>query len=559
MLIALLVLLSLFLFLMDNNPLFKEIANRTSRAQLYYTNASNLVASYHSFRSKFLRQNDWFMRLWLHQDLNPNLRAYLCTFTYRPECHPIYNVRTHSFGRGYYPSPFRSDGVSRETRYDPDTIPLFCKTDKTLFFKKLRKRLGDSIKYLWCSEFGKRFTKRAHYHAIIFVDSSIPPSEVLRSLRESWTYVERYEVRDNLRYPITSSLGNVDIACGRDGLPWVHNAEGFRYASKYITKDTYLEEDERYTSLSDDEKERVKPYLPYKASSINLGVNWWEKYDISALFDGIPVPILLNGERVIKYYSLPSVCIDRYFFNHQYIKGVRRPTSSIVSDVQFRAMVNFHFYRGLLSSSEYQRFMDLVRVDIHKPFEIKFLGQFVRVVPYIALDIYHLENECIHHIKYLRPDRLDLYKKYTFHVLSETSKRWSLLTGFSFDSCLRCLLWSRVRSSIIPLHSLMLSSPLSNDDLLQFLYFKLSGVNELRPCFGFDGVKELLSHPNTILANNRNMWDCEKKLLVIYEIMLKRSESLIKDFREREDNAKFARESYGLYHSYEPNIINYVS
>lgn len=558
MLIDRLVLLFLFLFLMQDNKLFKEIANRTSRAQLFYTNASNLVTSYHSFRSKFHRQNDWFLRLWLHQDLNPGLRAYLCTFTYRPECHPIYNVRTHVFGRGYFPSPFHHDGVTREKRFDPDTIPLFCKVDKTLFFKKLRKRLGESVKYLWCSEFGKRFTKRAHYHSIIFVDASISPSDALRALRESWTYVVRYEIRDNLRYPITKSLGNVDIACGRDGLPWVHNAEGFRYASKYITKDTYLDEDERYTSLSDDEKERVKPYLPYKASSINLGVNWWDKYDSSALFDGIPVPVLLNGQRVIKYYPLPSVCIDRYFFNHHYIKGVRRPTASIVSDVQFRAMLNFHFYRRLLSSFEYHSYMDLVHDDLCKPVDIKFLSRFIRVVPNILLDYYHKKNECIHHIKFLRADRLELYKKYTSHVLTVTAKRWALLTGFSFDSCLRCLLWSRVRSSIIPLSSPLLSVPFSNDDLLKFLYFKLSGVNDLRPCFGFDGVKEMLSHPNSILAMNPNLQDCEQNLLLIYELMLKRSESLIKVFREREENAKFARESFGLTHSYEPNLLSYV-
>lgn len=545
--------------MLNNNPLFADIANRTSRAQLYYTNASNLVTDYHSFRSKFLRQNDWFLRLWLHQDLNPNLRAYLCTFTYCPECHPIYNVRTHAFGRGYFPSPFRSDGVTREKRYDPDTIPLFCKTDKTLFFKKLRKRLGTSVKYLWCSEFGKRFTKRGHYHSIIFVDADVAPSVVLRALRESWTYVYRFETRGNLRYPITRPLGNVDIACGRDGLPWVHNAEGFRYASKYITKDTYLAEDERYTSLSDDEKERVKPYLPYKASSTNLGVNWWDKYNSSALFDGIPVPVLLNGQRVVKYYPLPSVCIDRYFFKHQYIKGVRRPTASIVSDFQFRAMLNYHFYSRLLSSSEYHRYLDFVREDICKPIETKFLGQSFCIVSRETLDYYHKENECIHHIKFLRPERLDLYKKYTSHVLTETAKRWSLLTGFSYNSCFRCLLWSRVRASIIPLHSRLLSSPLSNDDLLNLLYLKLSGVNDIRPCFGFDGVKELLSHPNSILAMNPLLQDCEQKLLAIYEIMLKRSESLIKDFREREENVKFARESYGLNHSYELNTINYVS
>lgn len=146
--------------------------------------------------------------------------------------------------------------------------------------------------------------------------------------------------------------------------------------------------------------------------------------------------------------------------------------------------------------------MDFVSDDICKPIDLKFLGQFLRVVPRETLDDFHKVNECIHHIKHLRADRLDLYKKYTSHVLTEIAKRWSLLTGFSFDSCFRCLVWSRVRSSILPLHSLLLSSPLSNDDLLQFLFFKLSGVNELRPCFGFDGVKELLSHPNSILAMN---------------------------------------------------------
>lgn len=483
------------------------------------------------------------MRLWLHQELHPELRAYLVTLTYRPECHPVYNVRTHLFGRGYFPSKFRADGVTREPRYDADDIPVFNKSDKTLFFKKLRKRLGNGVKYLWCSEFGKRYTKRAHYHSIIYVDANIPPSEVLQALRASWTAVVRYEVRDNLRLPVTISLGNVDIACGRDGLPWVHNAEGFRYASKYITKDTYLDEDQRYTSLSDKEKERIKPFLPYKASSTNLGVNWWDKFDTDVLFTGIPVPVLQDGNRITKYYPLPPICVDRYFYEHSYVAGFKRNPAEIVDDYQFGKMLSKVFENHKISNNEYVYYCRLLSDVVFTPQEFKWFGKWLRVVSLEHLDEEREANKYKFHVKKLRADRLPLYKQYVHKQLCDTANRWALMTDRPFDVCHRALIWSRVRGMICPPRSEFICNSFETKQLEEILFARLEMENELMPVYGYDRVKDMLENGLTIFAANHNMEQTERDLLNLYEIMLKRSESLIKDLRVKEESTKFARES----------------
>lgn len=529
---------------MSNEPLFKDIRNRTSLAQMYVTSATNLVCNYHSYRSKFQRQQAWFMRLWLHQELHPELRAYLVTCTYRPECHPIYNVRTHLFGRGYFPSPYRSDGITREFRYDKDSIPVFSKTDKTLFFKKLRKRLGNGIKYLWCSEFGKRFTKRAHYHSIIYVDAKFSPSEVLQALRESWSAVVRYEVKDNLKVPVTISLGNVDIACGKDGLPWVHNSEGFRYASKYITKDTYLDEDERYTSLSDEEKERIKPFMPFKASSTNLGVNWWEKYSENVLFDGIPVPVLQNGNRIIKKYPLPPICVDRYFYEHKYIKGVKRNFAEIMSDFEFGQLLEDKFVKREIDSKEYEHFVNLLSDVVFEPSEFKWYGKWIRVVALEHIDEERELNKHTFHVKSLRADRVGLYKRYVKHMLTETAKRWALLTDTPYDVCYRALIWSRVRGMLCCRDSEFVINPFTTSELLDILCARMDIEREQwQPLYGVDNVKVMLENGALPMSCNPYMQQTERDLLNLYEIMLNRSEKMIIDLREKEDAVKFARES----------------
>lgn len=530
-------------------PLFKDIRNRTSVAQAYITSATNLVCNYHSFRSKFQRQQAWFMRLWIHQQLHPELRAYLCTFTYRPEYHPVYNVRTRLFGRGYYPNRYRFDGT-REPRFDSDALPVFSRTDKTLFFKKLRKRLGNGVKYLWCSEFGKRYTKRAHYHAIIFASVDFRPSYILQALRESWTAVIRYEVRDGLRMPVTVSLGNVDIACGHDGLPWVHNAEGFRYASKYITKDTYLEEDERFKVLSDEEKEKIKPFMPFKASSTNLGVNWWNLYGMEVLFNGVPVPVLVNGVREIRHYPLPPICVDRYFYQHEYIKGVKRSSTEIISDYQFGKMLTEQYNNHNISNSDYAHYVNLLSDVVFNTQELKWWGKWIWVVPLEHLDDELEANKHVFHVKRLREDRKDLYKRYTSQMMKQTAERWSLLTDTPFDVCHRALIWSRVRGMLCPSHSPFLCNSYTTQQLEEIMYARFDMVQELTPVYGYDRVKDMLNVGYLPFSCNPFMHQTERDLLNLYEIMLNRSEKMIKQLRDEEEDAKFARESMVKPHKF---------
>lgn len=76
--------------------------------------------------------------------------------------------------------------------YSPDFVPIvsvsgnnqltLCKDDLTLFWKRLRKRLG-KVKYFVCGEYGGK-THRPHYHAIVYdlfvpdlVDSDIENSK----------------------------------------------------------------------------------------------------------------------------------------------------------------------------------------------------------------------------------------------------------------------------------------------------------------------------------------------------------------------------------------------
>lgn len=52
--------------------------------------------------------------------------------------------------------------------YDQEHYPgKLVKRDLQLFFKRLRKKYGDDIKYFACGEYGS-ITHRAHYHAIVF-------------------------------------------------------------------------------------------------------------------------------------------------------------------------------------------------------------------------------------------------------------------------------------------------------------------------------------------------------------------------------------------------------
>lgn len=59
--------------------------------------------------------------------------------------------------------------------YSPDGLPILCKQDLQLWFKRLRKRFSDrQIRYYAAGEYGTR-NKRPHYHILLF---GIGPDEL---------------------------------------------------------------------------------------------------------------------------------------------------------------------------------------------------------------------------------------------------------------------------------------------------------------------------------------------------------------------------------------------
>lgn len=517
------------------NSLFVDIPNRTSRAEVFKTSAYNIVSDYHSYRSCFLRQNDWFVRLYLDYVTHPDLAYYLFTFTYRPACCPVYNVRTSKFSYGYNPC-------------NKSLIPLFSRAHQQNFFKKFRKLVSGPVRYLWCSEFGKRFTKRPHYHAIIGVSSSIPYQQVLSFVRSCWSYSSRVKLPGtNLVRNVSFPLGRVDLAFAPGShSPFVSQAEGFRYASKYITKDTYLSEDSRFVSLSDDVKERLRPYMPFKSSSLNMGADWQSYVDVdTALFKGVPIPVLSRskGVREVKYYPLPKFCVDRFFYEHVY--SVHDRFRHPIDSVSFERLVvdNYHF----ASFDEHKQFRSLLPLlkgfHIDDVFSCRYCGVDWRVYPPEVAATFLKSNKIRVHTKKLKDNLRGLFVRYTRHLLETTARKWSVVMSKPLDFVRNLLLYSKVRSLIVP--SRLLARPLSLCHVWQYYIDSLTSSTSVPYMFGYNGVRPLVSsHCNDVLGHHPFFVGFEKDLQEFYGFMLSRSESIIKSFRVSEDNAKFARESF---------------
>lgn len=107
-----------------------------------------------------------------------------------------------------------------------DGYPVLCKRDVQLFFKRLRKRYGEGIRYYACGEYGPK-TKRPHYHCIIF---GVAPDE----LDEDWFYFGGksgpYQPRYCRPSPLyeTWQLGIVHVG--------EVNQHSIQYCAGYVTK-----------------------------------------------------------------------------------------------------------------------------------------------------------------------------------------------------------------------------------------------------------------------------------------------------------------------------------
>lgn len=104
--------------------------------------------------------------------------------------------------------------------------PVLCKRDLQLFFKRLRKKYGEGIRYYACGEYGPK-TKRPHYHCIIF---GVAPDE----LDEDWFYFGGKSGPDRPNYCRSSPLYEI----------WQHgivhigevNQQSIQYVAGYVTK-----------------------------------------------------------------------------------------------------------------------------------------------------------------------------------------------------------------------------------------------------------------------------------------------------------------------------------
>lgn len=104
--------------------------------------------------------------------------------------------------------------------------PVLCKRDVQLFFKRLRKRYGEGLRYYVCGEYGEKFG-RPHYHAIVF---GLSPDE----LDPDWFYFNGKSGCYKPGYTRDSPLYKIW------GFGVVHvgevNRHSIQYVAGYVTK-----------------------------------------------------------------------------------------------------------------------------------------------------------------------------------------------------------------------------------------------------------------------------------------------------------------------------------
>ena len=115
------------------------------------------------------KSNEWATRIY-YEWINSK-SAQFFTLTYAEE------HLTHNYVTLHYPT------------YDEEVLlPVLCKRDVQLFMKRLRKRLGNGIRFFLGGEYGEEFG-RPHYHFILFnYPSNISEDDLLQYVVDSWSY-----------------------------------------------------------------------------------------------------------------------------------------------------------------------------------------------------------------------------------------------------------------------------------------------------------------------------------------------------------------------------------
>lgn len=190
-------------------------------------------------------RNEWFFRSVIeynHYKTDLGGSVYFATLTYSNE-----NLPEIELPNGKFVSAFNKYHIRNFIKY----IRIYLS----------RKHImSTDIKYLVCSEYSDKNTKRPHYHVLLFFPFHLSEFEFGYLMRTCWKHGW--------------------IVCSKQG--WeIKSIAGLRYASKYICKDiafinqpwarVYLR-DERFKEW----KDTIKDYLPRHWQSVGFGEKFCE-------------------------------------------------------------------------------------------------------------------------------------------------------------------------------------------------------------------------------------------------------------------------------------------
>lgn len=476
--------------------MYKIIRNKTSIAQDYSTPAFNIVRDYHSPIQQALRRSEWFMRLYMHFLMHPSCLVYMLTLTYNDKCIPSFNVQTGEFAHGHI-NPKKSD-------FNTDYIPAFQLSDIQNWVKKVNKVLrtyGLVMRYLVTSEFGKNYTKRSHYHAIVFIASLeagkapfIPEQKLFALLRSRWSiYIGNREDNSPIFYP----LGNVYFSKSPvDGSYRISDSSAFRYTTKYITKDVFFEDLPAYQNMSFENKcKYLKFGAPKHLQSKGFAKGWYKHFNVlDSLENGILIDIKTPKGIVHKRMPLPQFCINDLFFGHRY------------ENVSVKEKWGTHVER------------------VHK--------------------------------RYLYKNQRETYYNY----IHKTLRKRAYLDAFvdmnvNEEERYRLLLWSQIRATLWPrfphvnrvvdidLYNTMFCDVPSTSDLeCLHKYMVYNKFSTMSSKYDYDGVKMLLENGFVPLFSTPAGQELDKALFAYYDEKTHKLNEQAKKFAEDDDKKRVARQ-----------------
>jgi len=204
--------------------------------------------------------------------------------------------------------------------YSDDNLPIngsLAPDDVTLFFKRLRKKLGaKKIKYYYCGEYGEKY-ERPHYHIALFNHDFSSDRVPHRITDMGTTY--RSEILEALWDKGHSEIDNLTY-------------ESARYVASYIQKKINGYRQETHYSRVTDAGEVITltPEFARMSRRPAIGREWLEKY----IDDVYNYDLCVVGEkklRVPQYYDKLLAKIDP--IRYDLIKMEREASMSSTSDV----------------------------------------------------------------------------------------------------------------------------------------------------------------------------------------------------------------------------------